>query len=64
MQNKQNYQKSDPWLTLSDVTKYTRLSESTIRKNIEQKHLKVSRQTGRLLFKQAWVDMWLEGNNA
>ena len=52
----------DNWMTLKDVCKYTQLSEPTIRRYIRKGKLKVSRKTGKLLFKMADIDRWLEIN--
>ena len=51
----------DRWLTLQEVCAYSKLSESTVRRSIKAKQLKVSRQTGRLLVKVSNVDRWLNG---
>ena len=48
------------WLTLKEITLYTSLSESTIRRAIQKGELKVSKATGKLLFRRSWVDNFLE----
>ena len=52
---------NDKWLTIKEVTKYSNLSESTIRRAVKRGTLKSSNQTGRLLFKYTDVDNWLKG---
>ena len=52
-----NYQ--NKWMSMKDAVKYTRLSDSTIRRAIKKGCLKVSRKTGKNLFKQSWIDQWL-----
>ena len=49
----------DKWMSMNDVIKYTRLSDSTIRRAIKKGCLMVSRKTGKNLFKQSWIDKWL-----
>ena len=46
---------------VKEVTKYSNLSESTIRRAVKRGTLKASNQTGRLLFKYTDVDNWLKG---
>ena len=48
------------WWTLKDVCQYTQLSQSTIRRAILKGKLRVSKQTGKNLFKQSWIDKFLE----
>ena len=48
------------WMSMKDAVKYTRLSDSTIRRAIKKGCLMVSRKTGKNLFKQSWIDKWLE----
>ena len=50
---------NERWLNLRDVTEYTSVSESTIRRAIKKGVLKSSNKTGRLLFKVSDVDRWL-----
>ena len=52
----------EDWMCIKDIVKYTKLSESTIRRAIK-KGLKVSRRTGKLLCRRSWIDQWLGGNN-
>ena len=49
------------WMNISEVSNYTSMSSSTIRRAIKKGVLKVSRSTGKLLFKTEWVDRWLNG---
>ena len=52
---------NERWLTLREVSEYTSVSESTIRRAIKRGVLKSSDKTGRLLFKVSDVDRWLNG---
>ena len=52
---------NERWLTLKEVSEYTSLSESTIRRAIQKGVLKSSNKTGRLLFKVSSVDRRLNG---
>ena len=47
------------WLTLKDVCEYTKLSSSTIYRSIRRGELKVSKKTGKNLFRKEWVDQFL-----
>ena len=49
----------DKWMTLKDVSEYTRLSASTIHRAIQKGELKVSKKTGRHLFRREWVNGFL-----
>ena len=51
------------WLTLKDVCKYVSLSPSTIFRAIQKGELRVSKKTGKLLFKKEWIDSFLGGEN-
>ena len=53
--------KPNEWLTIRQVVNYTKLSEPTIRRYIRSGSIKVSKETGRLLFKKSYVDKWLNG---
>ena len=53
--------KPDEWLTINEVSHYTKLSEPTIRRYIKTGRLKASKETGRLLFKKSNIDKWLNG---
>ena len=50
---------SNIWMDINDVVHYASLSESTIRRAVAKGELKVSKATGKLLFKIDWVDRWL-----
>ena len=52
---------SNRWMTIREVTDYTSVSESTIRRAIRKGVLKASHSTGKLLFKVSDVDRWLNG---
>ena len=54
---KQNIQ--DQWLSLKDVCAYTGLSPSTIRRSTQRGELKVSKKTGKNLFRREWIDRFL-----
>ena len=49
----------DTWMSIKDAVQYTKLSDSTIRRAIKKGCLKVSKKTGKNLFKQSWIDKWL-----
>ena len=51
----------DDWLTITEAAQYSKLSEPTIRRYINAGKLKVSKITGRLLFKRSDIDRWLNG---
>ena len=52
---------SERWFTITDVTNYTSLSDSTIRRAVRKGTLKCSKNTGKLLFKKSDVERWLNG---
>lgn len=52
---------SDRWLNIEEVRKYSGLSESTIHRATQKGVLKVSKKTGKNLFRISWVDAWLNG---
>jgi excisionase family DNA binding protein len=47
------------WMDIQEVSDYTSLSVATIRRAIKKGVLKVSKRTGKLLFKVLDVDRWL-----
>lgn len=49
------------WIQIEEVSKYTSLSVSTIRRAVQSGKLKCSKITGKLLFKMNWVDKFLGG---
>ena len=49
----------DTWLALKDVCEYTGLSPSTIHRATQRGELKVSKITGKNLFKKVWIDNFL-----
>ena len=49
------------FMDIKQVVQYSSTSASTIRRAIKKGVLKVSRSTGKLLFKTEWVDKWLNG---
>jgi len=51
----------DKWLTLKDVSEYSSLSDSTIRRAIRRGVLKASTAMGKYLFKLSSVERWLNG---
>ena len=53
----------DTWMSMKDAVKYTRLSDSTIRRAIKKGCLKVSKRTGKNLFQRSWINQWLGDNN-
>ena len=51
----------DEWMCMKDVVKYTKLSDSTIRRAITRGVLKASHRTGKLLFRVTDIERWLNG---
>ena len=49
----------DNWLDLKATCKYCSLSASTLRRVIYKGEIKVSKVTGKLLFKRSWIDDYL-----
>ena len=49
----------DEWLCMKDVIQYTKLSDSTIGRAIKKGCLKVSKRTGKNLFRKEWIDRFL-----
>ena len=52
---------ADRWLTITDVSHYTSLSDSTIRRAVRKGILKCSKNTGKLMFKKSDIERWLNG---
>ena len=52
---------SERWFTITDVTNYTSLSDSTIRRAVRKGTLKCSRGAGKLMFKKSDIERWLNG---
>ena len=50
---------NDQWMSVKDVCQYSKLSPSTIHRATQKGTLKVSKATGKNLFKKAWVDSFL-----
>jgi len=50
-----------PWMDIKRTAHYSSTSISTIRRAVASGRLKVSKATGKLLFKKEWVDGWLDG---
>ena len=49
----------DQWLSIKDVCAYTGLSYSTIFRLTQRGVLKVSKKTGKNLYRKEWVDRFL-----
>jgi excisionase family DNA binding protein len=56
-----NQLSNSAWLTLKEVCQYTKLSPSTIFRATQKGVLKVSKKTGKNLYKRSWVDQFLGG---
>ena len=54
-----NSKSEDVWMTLKDVCTYTKLSSSTLHRASQRGELKVSKKTGKNLFRKEWVDRFL-----
>ena len=52
---------SDRWMDISEVSNYTSVSNSTIRRAVKRGELKASHKTGKLLFKVSNVERWRNG---
>ena len=52
---------SNPFLSINQVSEFTSLSPSTIRRAMRKGELKCSRQNGKLLFKKSDVERWING---
>ena len=52
---------TNKWIDIKEVSGYTSVSKSTIRRAIRKGVLKASTSTGKLLFKVSDVDRWLNG---
>ena len=59
IQQSLNTKTEDVWLTLRDVCSYTKLSPSTIHRATQKGKLKVSKKTGKNLFRRDWIDKFL-----
>jgi len=59
IQQSLNTKTEDVWLTLRDVCSYTKLSPSTIHRATQKGVLKVSKKTGKNLFRREWIDKFL-----
>ena len=62
IQDQISINKQDDWMCIKEIVQYTKLSDSTIRREIK-KGLRVSKRTGKLLCRRSWIDKWLGGNN-
>ena len=49
------------WMNIHEVSNYTSVSSSTIRRAVQRGELKVANSTGKLLFKVSDVERWLNG---
>ena len=49
------------WMNIHEVSNYTSVSSSTIRRAVKRGELKVSNSTGKLLFKVSDIERWLNG---
>jgi len=52
---------SNNFLDMKQVVQFSSNSASSIRRAVASGQLKVSKVTGKLLFKKEWVDRWLNG---
>ena len=51
----------DRWIGMKDAVRYTGLSEATLRRAIQSRKLKASKQTGKIMFRISWLDDFLIG---
>ncbi len=47
------------WMDMRQVTAYSSLGESSVRRAIDSGRLRVSKKTGKLLFRREWIDRFL-----
>ena len=52
---------TDKYIDIKQVSAFTSLSQSTIRRRIATGELKCIRRLGKLLFKKSAVEEWLDG---
>ncbi len=50
---------NEKWMSLNEACEYSRLSPSTLRRAIQLSKIKVSKTTGKYLFKRIWIDAFL-----
>jgi len=51
------------WLSAKDVCAYTGLGYSTLNRSINKGKIRVSKITGKNLFRKKWIDNFLEGTS-
>ena len=49
------------WMDIKEVSEFTSVSASTIRRAVRSGRLKASNSTGKLLFRVSDIDHWLNG---
>jgi len=49
------------WMDIKETSQYTAVSSSTLRRAVKRGELRASHRTGKLLFRIANVDRWLNG---
>jgi len=49
----------DAWCTMQDAIHYTKLSDRTLRRAVQQGQLRASQETGKILFRKAWLDTFI-----
>ena len=58
--NRISSERLDYWMDVKEAAKYAKVSETTIRRAVAKGELKVSRKTGKLLFRRYWINNWLK----
>ena len=53
--------KSDRWMNINEASKYCGVSSQTLRRNVKDNKLKASSKIGKMLFKEAELENWLNG---
>ena len=61
IENKLDGEHTNKFLSINQVSKFTSLSSSTIRRAIARGQLKCSNKLGKLLFQESDVRKWLDG---
>ena len=61
IEEKINHPQNQVWFSISDVTRLTGLSRSTINRYIAKGELKSVKNCGKRMMRKEWVDKWIMG---
>ena len=53
-------EKYNYWMDVKEAAEFASVSETTLWRGVEKGELKVSRKTGKLLFRRYWINNWLK----